>query len=440
MASSSGFKAGVLRSSPGSTETSTPLLNIIEARQIASTRRYPEGSILFWPGDPVLSIYVVRRGAVRISSVSEMGKVCTFGIAGPGRILGADAYLLGSPHDSIAEAIEESEVYVIAPEVFEEVLSKDQQFAGAVMRELAGVVHRLSDNIRDLSFLDVQERLKRKLVRLAQEYGCWDEKGVRIDLKITHEELGALVAANRTTITLCLNALRRQGYIWTDGRRLIILPPRHIEILDGLSAAVAAGEEDEAMEWAEKAVEEGVDPLKALDALSRGMKQVDRGYTRGENELPDVMLAAFTMKRVLPVIESRMEEAGCLSREVGRVVIGTVWGDVHDIGKTILVMLLRARGFQVIDLGVNVPAEEFVTAVQRHTPHILAMSALLTSTALHIREVIQILNQSHMRSRVRVIVGGGAVTPALAREVGADGYHATAQGGVELAWRLCVRQ
>lgn len=334
MTNSSGFQTNTLRSSSGISETSTLLLSLIEARRIASTRRYPEGSILFWPGDPVLSIYVVRRGAVRISSISEMGKVCTFGIAGPGRLLGADVYLLGSPHEYIAEAIEESEVYVIAPEVFEEALSKDQQFAGAVMRELAQAVHRLSDNIRDLSFLDVQERLKRRLVRLAQEYGRWDEKGVRIDLKITHEELGALVAANRTTITLCLNALRQQGYIWTDGRRLIILPPRHIEILDNLSAAVAAGEEDEAMEWAERAAVEGVDPLKALEALSRGMKQVDQGYTRGESELPDVMLAAFTMKRVLPVIESRIEEAGCPPREVGRVVLGTVWGDVHDIGKT----------------------------------------------------------------------------------------------------------
>ncbi|MFN2166874.1 MAG: cobalamin-dependent protein, partial [Anaerolineae bacterium] len=123
---------------------------------------------------------------------------------------------------------------------------------------------------------------------------------------------------------------------------------------------------------------------------------------------------------------------------VGSVAIGTVHGDIHDIGKTIVATLLKSRGFRVIDLGVNVGTEQFLEPVRTQGPDILAMSALTTATALEIAKVAQALEQEGLRARVKLLVGGGAVTPALAERVGADGYHATARGAVEQAWRLCT--
>jgi methanogenic corrinoid protein MtbC1 len=120
------------------------------------------------------------------------------------------------------------------------------------------------------------------------------------------------------------------------------------------------------------------------------------------------------------------------------VVIGTVFGDIHDIGKTIVAMLLRARNFRVIDLGVNIPPEQFVEAVVHFNPDILALSASTTSTSLEMQPTIRLLTQNGLRSRMKLMVGGGAVSEELAARLGADGYHATAQGAVETAWRLCT--
>ena len=121
---------------------------------------------------------------------------------------------------------------------------------------------------------------------------------------------------------------------------------------------------------------------------------------------------------------------------LGTVVFGTVQGDLHDLGKNIVAMFLIARGFRVIDLGVDVPAERFVEAVRQHRPDILAMSALLTTTAQNQRQVIEALQAAGLRSQVKVMVGGEPVTPHLAAEMGADGYAPTAREAVALAWQL----
>jgi methanogenic corrinoid protein MtbC1 len=246
------------------------------------------------------------------------------------------------------------------------------------------------------------------------------------------------VSANRTTITACLNELKRQGYLWTEGRRLVIIPPEHMAIMDQLSQSVIDGDEEEAIRLARRALQVGVDPFKALDALTRGMRQVDRSYTRGEIELPDIVLAAFAMKNTLPIIEDEVRQQQQETGVVGTVAIGTVHGDIHDIGKTIVAMLLRSRGFRVIDLGMNVSTDDFVAAVRQLEPDILALSALTSITALEIGKVIQGLVDAGLRDCIKVIAGGGAVTETLARRVRADGYHATAGGALELAWRLCT--
>ncbi|OGR24975.1 MAG: hypothetical protein A2139_06865 [Desulfobacca sp. RBG_16_60_12] len=211
-----------------------------------------------------------------------------------------------------------------------------------------------------------------------------------------------------------------------------------MERLDALTQAVVEGDDDQAEKLANQAINEEIDALKVLEALTAGMKVVDRAYTRGDIDLPDVVLAATAMKQALPAIEASIGLGRKQETVVGTVIIGTVFGDIHDIGKTIVAMLLRARNFRVIDLGVNIPPEQFVEAISHFSPDIIALSASTTATSLEIKPTIRLLDQTGIRRKVRLMVGGGAVSEEFATRLGADGYHATAQGAVETAWRLCT--
>jgi 5-methyltetrahydrofolate--homocysteine methyltransferase len=247
-----------------------------------------------------------------------------------------------------------------------------------------------------------------------------------------------MVSANRTTIANCMSELRAEGFLWKDGRRLVIIPPEQLEILDALTEAVQEGDDRDAEKWANEAIAHGIDTLKVLDALTTGMKQVDRGFSHGEMDLPDVVLAASAMKEALPIIEANIELEHKQELVVGTVVIGTVYGDIHDIGKTIVAMLLRARNFRVIDLGVSVAPEQFVEAIHQFKPDILALSALTTVSSLEFDPIIKALTDKGVRRKIKLMVGGGAVSEEYARRIGADGYHATARGAVEMAWHLCT--
>ena len=401
-------------------------------------RQYKRGTILFWQADPVDQIYIVVEGAVKISSISLDGKIYSFGILGAGRLIGAKSYLLEGVHESVAEVIESTSILVIPLTEFDYALRTNREFTSEVMKELAREASDISGKARDLSFLDVQQRLKHSLVNLANEHGIRTEKGVKIDLNITQEEIGDLVAANRTTIASCLSELRVRGYLWKEGRRLVIIPPEQMDILDAMTNAVVDGDDYNAEKWANQAIIQDIDVLKALEALTTGMKSIDRSYTRGEIDLPDVVLAASAMKRALPIVEANIELERKQETIVGTVVIGTVFGDIHDIGKTIVAMLLRARSFRVIDLGVNVKPTQFVETVNQLKPDILALSAFTTATSLEIDPVVNLLTEQDLRNQVKLMVGGGAVSEAYAARIGADGYHATAQGAVEVAWRLCT--
>lgn len=401
-------------------------------------KRFQRGSVLYWQDDPVENIYIIVKGAVKRSSISVEGKVYSYGILGADRLLGAKSYFLGGAHESVAEVLDSSILMVIPPEEFDYALRTDQAFSTAVMKELAREASDVAGKARDLSFLDVQQRLKTSLVNLAREYGIKTDKGVLIDLNITQEEIGALVSANRTTITACLSELREKGYLWREGRRLVIIPPEHMDILDAMTRAVVEGDDSGAERWANQAIIQKIDALKALDALTVGMKQIDREYSRREIELPDVVLAASAMKRALPIVEANIELDQKQETVIGTVIIGTVFGDIHDIGKTIVAMLLRARNFRVIDLGVNISPDEFVDAICQFNPDILALSALTTATSHEMNPVISMLNERGLRSKIKLMVGGGAVSEDLAGRIGADGYHANAQGAVQVAWRLCT--
>jgi methanogenic corrinoid protein MtbC1 len=414
------------------------LVDIAKDRWFQRIYPYKRGSILFWQGDPVEQIYLVISGAVKSSSISLDGKIYSYGIYGAGQLLGAQDYLLDGEHKTVAEVLEKTDLLSIPLDEFDYALTNVLDFSTAVMKELARQASESAGRVRELSFLDVQQRLKHSLITLANDHGIRTESGIAIDLKITQDEIGSLVSANRTTIAECLSELRSEGFLWKEGGRLVIIPPEHREILDSLTDAVFKGNDQDAEKYANTALEKGVESQKALEALSAGMKMIDRAFSRGEMDLPDVVLAASAMKQALPIIEANLGIEHSHNSTVGTVVIGTVFGDIHDIGKTIVAMLLRARNFHVIDLGVNVPTDQFIDAVIKFKPDILALSALTTATSEEIKPVIELLKTRKVRDQVSVMVGGGAMSEEYATRLGADGYHATAQGAVETAWKLCT--
>ena len=204
------------------------------------------------------------------------------------------------------------------------------------------------------------------------------------------------------------------------------------EVLENLKKAVVEYDNAGAASWARKAIDEGIDPVKALDALTEAIRQIGEGYGRGELWLPELVGAASAMTSAMPVIEEEIKQRGAKRESLGIIVIGTVYGDIHNIGKDMVSTLAVAEGFEVIDLGINTPAEKFVEAVKEHNADILAMSSLLTTTAPEQRKVLKALKEANLREKLKVAVGGGAITKEFAQEIEADGYRPTAPGAITL--------
>jgi len=213
------------------------------------------------------------------------------------------------------------------------------------------------------------------------------------------------------------------------------------EILGKLAQAVINCLPEESERLAREALKEGIDPLEAVEnGLSKGIKVVGEGFEAGKAFLPDLMMAAETMKSGLRVLEPELRKSHRTLKSLRRVVIGTVAGDIHDIGNNIVSTTLSAAGFEVHNLGVDVPADRFVHAVKELKPDILGLSALLSVTIPQQREVIEALKRAGLRDKVRVMVGGGAVTQSWAEKIGADGYGADALEVVGLAKRLIEKK
>uniref|UniRef100_A0A7J3X719 Cobalamin-binding protein n=1 Tax=Thermofilum pendens TaxID=2269 RepID=A0A7J3X719_THEPE len=199
-----------------------------------------------------------------------------------------------------------------------------------------------------------------------------------------------------------------------------------------ISAALVNLDEGLVEELVARALEAGCQPVDVVEQGMRpGMEEVGRRFEGGEYFLSELIIAADIFqgvlnRRVLPLLPRE-------SKTLGRVVIGTVRGDIHDIGKNLVAAMLRVSGFEVIDLGVDVPPERFVEAVREYRPDIVGMSALLTTTMLEMRNVIDALRAAGLRDKVKIIVGGAPVTEEYAREIGADAY---ARNAVE-AVRKC---
>ena len=184
-----------------------------------------------------------------------------------------------------------------------------------------------------------------------------------------------------------------------------------------------------------EALEAGVAPMEILNqGLVPGMSIVGTMFRNGEAFLPEVLLSARTMKTSLEILMPVLSQQG--TGFMGKVAIGTVAGDIHDIGKNIVISMLQGNGFEVIDLGIDIPAEKFVEVVRDNDLQILGISALLTSTMPAVVEVIEALEKAGLRQKVKVIVGGAPVTQAYADKIGADGYGADAVAAVEMARSL----
>jgi 5-methyltetrahydrofolate--homocysteine methyltransferase len=208
------------------------------------------------------------------------------------------------------------------------------------------------------------------------------------------------------------------------------------EMLERIGQAVEACEPEEAESLTREALSQDVDPFQILDTLTDVIRKVGDGFGCGDLFLPDLIGAADAMAAATAVIESQPEFRAESIISKGIVVIGTVYGDIHNIGKSLVATLLSAAGYQVHDLGVNVQAAQFVQAVKEHKATVVGLSSLMTTTAMEQEKILEQLQQEGLRATVKVIVGGGGVSREFAEMIGADGYAPTAPGAVELVSTL----
>lgn len=204
------------------------------------------------------------------------------------------------------------------------------------------------------------------------------------------------------------------------------------ELIKKLYNSVLEGDEEKSRKAAEEAIEKGIDPIFAIEhGLAAGLNEMGSKFERGEVFLPDLLLSADAMKAGMDVLLTKVPKE--MSPKAGVIVIGTVEGDIHDMGKSLVAALLSAAGFQVHDLGRDVKAMDFVKKAEEVNADIIAASALMSTTAPFIKDIISILKDKQVRDKFKVIIGGGAVTKEFAELVGADGYGQNATEAVQLA-------
>jgi corrinoid protein of di/trimethylamine methyltransferase len=204
-------------------------------------------------------------------------------------------------------------------------------------------------------------------------------------------------------------------------------------LFEEMTQAVIDGLPARARELADEALRAGIDPLEAIEnGFKPGMEVVGEGFDKGELFIPDLMMAGEAMKTAIATLEPELMKRKQARKVLGRVVIGTVAGDIHEIGKTLVATMLAAAGFEVHDLGVDVAAQRFVDAVRDTNANVVGLSALLTTTILNQEVVIQALTEAGLREQVKVIIGGVPANPEWAEEIGADAYAENATEAVEV--------
>jgi 5-methyltetrahydrofolate--homocysteine methyltransferase len=208
-----------------------------------------------------------------------------------------------------------------------------------------------------------------------------------------------------------------------------------MDILKEIADKTEKGKQLEVPAAVQKALANGIPPYKVLtNGLQKGLETVGDRFKRHQAYIPEVLLAARAMLAGMNILQPLLAESG--EKPIATVVLGTVQDDLHDIGKNMVGMMLKGSGFQVVDLGVNVPAEKFIAAIQDEDTSILAMSALLSTTAPYLKTVIEELKQKGLRQNVKVLVGGAPVTEQYAIEIGADGFAPDSARAVDKAKEL----
>ncbi|MGD9498790.1 MAG: corrinoid protein [Armatimonadota bacterium] len=200
--------------------------------------------------------------------------------------------------------------------------------------------------------------------------------------------------------------------------------------LQALAEAVINGKKEEAERLTREAIESGIDPGTIInDGLIAGMTVVGEKFKNNEFYVPEVLIAARAMQSAMSLVKPLLGEDEVISK--GKVVIGTVKGDLHDIGKNLVAMMLEGGGYEVIDLGVDVAPEKFVSAAVENNADVIALSALLTTTMPSMKDTVDALTEAGLKGKIKVIIGGAPVTQSYADEIGADGYAPDAASAVD---------
>jgi 5-methyltetrahydrofolate--homocysteine methyltransferase len=206
-------------------------------------------------------------------------------------------------------------------------------------------------------------------------------------------------------------------------------------IYERLSTAILEGDADKAKSLVEKALGQDLPAKEILDnGMVVGMNEVGVRFKRGDMFVPEVLMSAEAMQAGLEILRPELAASG--AKLIGTIVMGTVKGDLHDIGKNLVGMMCEGAGFEVIDLGFNVEPEKFIEAVKEHQPDIVGMSALLTTTMRAMGHTIKALEEAGLRDQVKIMVGGAPVDEEFSKRIGADGYGSNAPSGSELAQKL----
>lgn len=209
------------------------------------------------------------------------------------------------------------------------------------------------------------------------------------------------------------------------------------ELFKAMTQSIIEGEPEQAEQLAREALAQGVAPLDAINkGFVPGVDEVGKGFGCGDLFLPDLVRAGAAMKAATKVLEPEMLRRGSTRESAGTVVLGTIKGDIHEIGKNLVGTMFTASGFTVHDLGVDVPFDAFVEKAKEVNADVVGVSALLTTTMANQRKVIEAIEKAGLRPKVKVLVGGAPVTRGWASEIGADGYAEDAVGAVKVAREL----
>jgi 5-methyltetrahydrofolate--homocysteine methyltransferase len=200
--------------------------------------------------------------------------------------------------------------------------------------------------------------------------------------------------------------------------------------------ALSKGQVDEVKRLTQEALDKGEKPDVVLkDGLIQGMDRIGVQFKNCEIYIPEVLIAARAMHAGLAALKPMLVQAGAPT--MGKVVIGTVKGDLHDIGKNLVVMMLEGGGFEVVDLGIDISPDKFIEAIKKHQPQVVGMSALLTTTMMEMKNVVRSLEAAGLRKQVKTVIGGAPVTERFRQEIGADGFAPDAATAVEIVKSLC---